>query len=75
MCLTNPATVIDVRSDGLLVDLDGRRQLVANVLVPEARVGDDVLVGMGRALCVLAPADAARLRELLSDLEPTLERA
>ena len=75
MCLTQPATVIEVRPDELLVGLDGRTQIVSNLFVPEARVGDDVLIGLGRALHVLTHEEADRLRELLvpitsSNLEP-----
>jgi hydrogenase expression/formation protein HypC len=65
MCLTQPGTVIDFDAETLLVDVDGRRQRVANLLVPDARAGDEVLIGMGQALAVLTPAEAAELRELI----------
>lgn len=72
MCLTQAATVVDVWPDGLVVDLDGRQTVVDNLLVPEAKVGDDVLVGVGRALARLTPGDARRLRELHRTLnQPT----
>jgi hydrogenase expression/formation protein HypC len=74
MCLTQPATVLEVRPAVLVVELDGRRQIVSSLLVPEARVGDDVLVGLGRALNVLTPQDAASLRELLAPVtSPSLD--
>jgi len=38
------------------------------VLVPEVEVGDDVLVGLGRALNVLTPQEATRLREILAPI-------
>jgi len=66
MCLTQPATVLEVRPNTLVVDLDGGTRVILNMLVPDARVGDDVLVGMGSALSVLPPAESARLRELLA---------
>lgn len=75
MCLTQPATVLERRHDALVVDLGGRPRLVVNLLVPEARVGDEVLVGMGSALALLAAADAAALRELLATELPDLETA
>jgi hydrogenase expression/formation protein HypC len=65
MCLTQPGTVIDLDAETLLVDVDGRRQRVANLLVPDARAGDEVLIGMGQALAVLTPAEAAELRDLI----------
>jgi hydrogenase maturation factor len=64
MCLTQAATVLELRSDGLLVDLDGCPTLVDGLLVPDARIGDEVVVGIGRALARLSAADARRLREL-----------
>jgi hydrogenase maturation factor len=70
MCLTQPATVLEVRPDTLVVDLDGETRVVLNMLAPAARVGDDVLVGMGSALSVLPPAQSARLRELLATDPP-----
>jgi hydrogenase maturation factor len=75
MCLTRPATVLEVRPNTLVVDLDGRSRVVMSILVPAARVGDDVLVGMGSALSVLPPAESARLRDLLETNPPTPDPA
>jgi hydrogenase expression/formation protein HypC len=65
MCLAQPATVVELRQDELVVAIDGRRSVVTNLLVPEARVGDEVLVGMGIALASLEQAEAAELRAAL----------
>jgi hydrogenase assembly chaperone HypC/HupF len=70
MCLTQPATVLEVRPNTLVVDFDGEARVVLNLLAPAVRVGDDVLVGMGSALSVLPPPEAARLRELLATDPP-----
>ena len=75
MCLTRPGLVVELRPDAVIVDLDGHRQQITNLLVPEARVGDEVLVGMGSALAILSAADAATLRELLSTDPTTAEPA
>lgn len=75
MCLTQPATVLSVRPDELVVDVDGRVQVVSRLLVPDARVGDQVLVGLGRALNVLTPEEASQLHELLAPIAPSLDRA
>ena len=68
MCLTQAARVIEAEPDELLVDVDGRRQRVTRLLVPDARPGDDVVIGMGQALAVLTPAEAAELRELIETI-------
>ena len=75
MCLTQPATVLSVRADDLVVDVAGRPQVVSRLLVPEAQAGDQVLVGLGRALDMLTAEEASRLRELLAPITPTLDRA
>jgi len=76
MCLTQPATVLEVRPADLVVELDGRRQIVSSLFVPEACVGDEVLVGLGRALNVLTPEEAASLRELLEPVtSPSVDPA
>jgi hydrogenase expression/formation protein HypC len=69
MCLTRAATVLEVRSDQLVIDLDGRPTPVDSLLVPDARVGDEVLVGVGRALSRLTATEARRLRELHAALD------
>jgi hydrogenase assembly chaperone HypC/HupF len=75
MCLTVPATVLEIRADALVVDIAGQHRLVDNLLVPDPVVGDEVLVGLGRALAVLPPLEAARLRELLVTTAQTFDRA
>lgn len=70
MCLAVPARVLDTQEDGALarsgrVDFGGVIRRISLAFVPEARVGDHVLVHAGIALCVL---DARRARELLDDL-------
>ena len=52
MCLTQPATVLARFDDEVLVEIDGRNRLVANLIVPHVRVGDEVLVGLGSVRCV-----------------------
>jgi hydrogenase expression/formation protein HypC len=70
MCLAVPARVLDTREDGTLarsgrVDFGGVIRTISLAFVPEARVGDHVLVHAGIALCVLDPR---RARELFDDL-------
>ena len=61
MCLTQAARVVELLPDRLVVDLDGRRVVVTNLLVPDARIGDDVMVGVGSALAWLTRPEARRL--------------
>lgn len=70
MCLALPACVI-ARHDGetATVELGGVRKQVSLALVPEAKVGDYVIVHVGHAIGLLDPDEAARTLALFSELE------
>ena len=65
MCLTQPATVLARFDNEVLVEIDGRNRLVTNLVVPDLRVGDEVLVGLGNVLTRITDAEAAAARELI----------
>jgi hydrogenase maturation factor len=65
VCLTQPATVLARFDNEVLVEVDGRNRLVANLVVPDLRVGDEVLVGLGNVLARITDAEAAAARELI----------
>ena len=65
MCLIQPATVLALFDQEVLVEVDGRNRLVANLIVPDLRVGDEVLVGLGSVLARITDAEAAATRELI----------
>jgi hypothetical protein len=50
MCLTETAIVVTTEEGRALVRLAGRDRPLVNLLVPDARPGDAVLVGMGHVL-------------------------
>jgi hydrogenase expression/formation protein HypC len=75
MCLAIPALVVELRAGELaLVDLGGVRKEVSLALVPEARVGDYVIVHVGHAIGRLDADEAERtlalFAELAADTEP-----
>ncbi|MCS6811791.1 MAG: HypC/HybG/HupF family hydrogenase formation chaperone [Tepidimonas sp.] len=66
MCLAVPARLIARHDDETgTVELGAARQRVSLALVPEARVGDHVIVHVGFALGVLDEQEAARTLALL----------
>ena len=65
MWLTQPATVLARFDNEVLVEIDGRNRLVTNMVVPNLRVGDEVLVGLGNVLTRITDAEAAAARELI----------
>lgn len=64
MCMTAPAIVLATFPNEALIQLDGRNRLVSSLAVPELRVGDWVLVGLGTVLSQLSPQEAVRLQAL-----------
>ena len=56
MCLTETAIVVTTEEGRALVRLAGRDRMLVNLLVPDARPGDAVLIGMGHVLGRATPA-------------------
>jgi hydrogenase maturation factor len=65
VCLTQPATVLARFDNEVLVEIDGRNRLVVNLVVPDLRVGDEVLIGLGNVLTRITDAEAAAARDLI----------
>jgi len=69
MCLALPARVIELLgNDAAIVDLGGVRKRICVALVPEAVVGDYVIVHVGHALGVLDEAEARATLDLFAEL-------
>jgi hydrogenase expression/formation protein HypC len=70
MCLALPARVIEIRADDqALVDLGGVRKEISLGLVPEAKVGDYVIVHVGFAIGMIDPEEARITLALMSELQ------
>ncbi len=70
MCLALPARVVELLpQDTALVELGGVRKPVSIALVPEARVGDYVIVHVGHAIGLLDPEEAERTLALFAELD------
>ena len=71
MCLAIPARVVDLQADDMaLVDLGGVRKPVSIALVPQAQVGDYVIVHVGHAIGMIHPEEAERITEFLYGKNP-----
>ena len=66
MCLALPARVVALEGEEATVDLGGVRKRVNVALVPEARVGDHVIVHVGHAIGLVDPEEAARTLALFA---------
>jgi len=65
MCLTSPGRVLAIDGEMALVDLDGMPRRASLALVPDAAVGDWVLVAAGLVLEVMDEAEVNELMHLL----------
>ena len=72
MCLGVPGQIVEVREvDGLrmaTVDFGGTRREVCLAYVPEAGVGDYVVVHVGFAISVVSESEARETRGLLEEI-------
>jgi hydrogenase expression/formation protein HypC len=76
MCLAIPARVVELRSgDTALVDLGGIRKEISIALVPEAQVGDYVIIHVGYALGLIDPEEAQRTLDMFDELNRSQREA
>lgn len=78
MCLAVPGRILSISGDDPLmrvgrVDFGGVVKEVSLAYVPEAGLGDHVLVHVGFAITVVDEAEAARVFEHLSEIEELLD--
>jgi hydrogenase expression/formation protein HypC len=70
MCLALPALVVSrsTEPDEAVVDLGGVRKTISLAFVPEAQVGDYVIVHVGHAIGTLDADEAERTLALFAEL-------
>jgi hydrogenase expression/formation protein HypC len=78
MCLAIPGKIISVAGDDLLtrlgkVDFGGVLKEVSLAYVPEANLGDYVIVHVGFALSVVDEAEAQKVFQYLKEMEELAE--
>ena len=69
MCLAIPGQIVSKEAGMGLIDIRGNRMRAGLLLVPEAQVGDWVLVHAGFAITQLTPEDAAESNALFDQIE------
>ncbi len=69
MCLALPARIVELLAgDTAIVDLGGVRKHISIALVPEALVGDYVIVHVGHAIGMLDEEEAEASLALFAEL-------
>jgi hydrogenase expression/formation protein HypC len=69
MCLAVPGQIVSKEDAVGVVDIRGNRLRAGLALVPEAQVGDWVLIHAGFAITLLTPQDAAETNALFKQME------
>lgn len=77
MCLAVPGKLVRRERDGdeAVCEMHGTSVRVSTVLLPDAGVGDWVLVHAGFAIQKLSPEEAAETFAVLDDVKRTMEAA
>jgi hydrogenase expression/formation protein HypC len=69
MCLAVPARIIELKGDDAVADAIGNRIEAKTTLVPNAKLGDIVLIHAGFAITVVDEDEARKTWQLLADLD------
>jgi len=68
MCLAIPARIIELDEDKAVVDAMGNRFKAKTTLLPEARMGDLVLMHAGFAISLIDEQEAKKTWELIEEI-------
>ena len=74
MCLAVPGNILSIGGDGrAVVDMLGAQREVSLRLVPDAQVGDYILVHAGFGIQIVDPEEARETIELVKQLHDIME--
>jgi hydrogenase expression/formation protein HypC len=69
MCLAIPARIIELEGDNAVVDAMGNHFKARTTLIPDARLGDLVLVHAGFAIATVDEEEAKKTWELIARID------
>jgi hydrogenase expression/formation protein HypC len=69
MCLAIPARIVELNRDNAVVDAMGNRWKAKTTLLPEAKLGDLVLVHAGFAISLVDEEDAKKTWQLIAQID------
>ncbi len=69
MCLAIPARIIELEGDVAVVDAMGNRFRARTTLLPQARMGDLVLVHAGFAISLVDEEEAKKTWQLIAEID------
>jgi len=68
MCLAIPARIVELEGDKAVVDAMGSRWRARTTLLPEAKLGDLVLIHAGFAISLVDEEEAKKTWQLLAEI-------
>lgn len=68
MCLAVPARIVELEEDMAVVDAMGNRWKAKTTLLPEAKLGDLVLIHAGFAISLVDEEEAKKTWQLLAQI-------
>lgn len=68
MCLAIPARIVELEGDRAVVDAMGNRWKAKTTLLPEAKLGDLVLVHAGFAISLVDEEEAKQTWQLFAEI-------
>jgi hydrogenase expression/formation protein HypC len=69
MCLAIPARIVELEGDKAVVDAMGNRWRARTTLLPEAKLGDLVLIHAGFAISLVNEEEARQTWDLLKEID------
>ena len=69
MCLAIPARIVELEQDVAVVDAMGNRYKTKTTLLPEAKIGDLVLVHAGFAISLVDEEEAKKTWQLIAEID------
>ena len=69
MCLAIPARIVELEGDVAVVDAMGNRYKTKTTLLPEAKLGDMVLVHAGFAISLVDEEEAKKTWQLIAEID------
>ncbi|MHC4727399.1 MAG: HypC/HybG/HupF family hydrogenase formation chaperone [Planctomycetota bacterium] len=68
MCLAIPARIIELDGDRAVVDAMGNRWKAKTTLLPEAKIGDLILIHAGFAISLVDEEEAKKTWQLIAEI-------
>ena len=68
MCLAIPARIVELEGDRAVVDAMGNRWKAKTTLLPEAKLGDLVLMHAGFAISLVDEEEAKKTWQLIAEI-------